>query len=122
MMSTRTNRKQQSQKEHEDEQQLAAPEEREAELASIEAEGQEPEREEERQPMPEKEEPRRTRRPRRRVRPLAQETDDLEDFAPSENRRSSSEQEERLSIPDVLPVLPLFLPLKDTVVYPFAVQ
>src|SRR5579885_463498 len=118
MMSTRTNRKQQSQKEHEDEQQLAAPEEREAELASIEAEGQEPEREEERQPMPEKEEPRRTRRPRRRVRPLAQEMDDLEDFAPSENRRSSSEQEERLSIPDVLPVLPL----KDTVVYPFAVQ
>jgi ATP-dependent Lon protease len=118
MMSTRTNRKQQSQKEHEDEQQLAAPEEREAEAALTEAEGREAEREEERQPMPEKEEPRRTRRPRRRVRPLAQEMDDLEDFAPSENRRASSEQEERLSIPDVLPVLPL----KDTVVYPFAVQ
>jgi ATP-dependent Lon protease len=118
MMSTRTNRKQQSQKEHEDEQQLAAPEKREAEAALTEAEGQEPEREEEQQPIPEKEEPRRTRRPRRRVRPLTQEMENLEDFAPSENRRSSSEQEERLSIPDVLPVLPL----KDTVVYPFAVQ
>src|SRR5579883_2488986 len=118
MMSTRTNRKQQSQKEHEDEQQLAAPEEREAEAALTEVEGQETEREEERQPLPEKEEPRRVRRPRRRVRPLAPEEDDLENFAPYENRRASSEQEERLSIPDVLPVLPL----KDTVVYPFAVQ
>src|SRR5579883_1517159 len=119
MMSTRTNQKQQSQKEHEDEEQLAAPDAREAEAALAEAEGQEPEREEERLPGPEKEEPRRIRRPRRRVRPLTQEMEDLEELASSsEHRRASSEQEERLSIPDVLPVLPL----KDTVVYPFAVQ
>ncbi len=118
MMSTRTNRKQQSQEEHEDEQQLVAPEESETGGASADAEEQKPGREEERPSPLERTEPKRTRRPRRRARPLTQEMENLEDFATSEARRSAEEQEERLSIPDVLPVLPL----KDTVVYPFAVQ
>ena len=118
MMSTRTNRKQQSQEEHEDEQQLATPQESESGVASAGSEEQEPGRKEPRPPTLEKTEPKRTRRPRRRARPLTQEIEGLEDFASSEERRSAGEHEERLSIPDVLPVLPL----KDTVVYPFAVQ
>src|SRR5581483_8624761 len=118
MMSTRTNRKQQSQEKHEVEQQPATPEESETGAASAETEELEPGSNEERPPTLEKAGPKRTRRPRRRARPLTQEMEDMEDFASTEERRSVGEQEERLSIPDVLPVLPL----KDTVVYPFAVQ
>src|SRR5258707_8373636 len=40
------------------------------------------------------------------------------DAIEQESRRSKQDDDDRMSIPDVLPVLPL----KDTVVYPFAVQ
>jgi ATP-dependent Lon protease len=116
MMSTRTNRKQQSQ--HEDEQQQAVSEERETGSVSVGAEEQELEGEEERHPALEKVETKKTRRPRKRARPVPQEIENLEDVGISAEDRRPGEQEERLSIPDVLPVLPL----KDTVVYPFAVQ
>ncbi len=60
---------------------------------------------------------RKPRKPRKRARPLLQEDEDI--FS-DEVRHSSHEddEEEHLSIPEILPVLPL----KDTVVYPFAVQ
>lgn len=141
-MSTQTNREQQSQEEPEDTQQLVTPEESENKLpqarvrkqgrasnanSAVETPAETAEVETPDEPaevdVPEKEEPKKPRRPRRRVR---QQTPDEEEgeqvaeviFDETHHQGRRSEQDERLSIPDVLAVLPL----KDTVVYPFAVQ
>jgi ATP-dependent Lon protease len=140
MMSTRTNRKQQRQEEPENEGQLIAPEEQENRVEEQGATpGQTAEEEEQRSlpeedasasasteeassETPDKEELKKPRRQKRRPRQQASEEDEEEssetlfDEVNRQTRRSA--QDERLSIPDVLPVLPL----KDTVVYPFAVQ
>ena len=50
--------------------------------------------------------------------PQDKEPDDQKPEEEEAEERQSSEEEERLTIPDVLPVLPL----KDIVIYPFAVQ
>ncbi|HEX7735639.1 MAG TPA: endopeptidase La [Ktedonobacteraceae bacterium] len=71
--------------------------------------------------LPEKEKPKKPRRPRRRPRQQENEDEDEIDaalFDDTHQRTRKKEQDERLNIPDMLPVLPL----KDTVVYPFAVQ
>jgi ATP-dependent Lon protease len=138
MMSTQTNHKQQNQDEMEEAQHPAAQEESETSAQpSEEGERQEEEQEqnrqetgvhsgEEEQEQPkeespklaeENEEPKKPRRPRRRPRPL---TDEEVAAIAEDVRRTSQErdEEEHLSIPEVLPVLPL----KDTVIYPFAVQ
>jgi ATP-dependent Lon protease len=140
MMSTRTNHKQQRQEEPENEGQLIAPEEQENRVEEQGATpGQTAEEEEQRSlpeedasasasteeassETPDKEELKKPRRQKRRPRQQASEEDEEEssetlfDEVNRQTRRSA--QDERLSIPDVLPVLPL----KDTVVYPFAVQ
>lgn len=119
MMSTRTNRKQQNQDETEEATQAVEQDERETSTASIQVEEQEKVKEEQEEKIEteELEEPKKPRRPRKRARPLAQE--DVEALTEDVRRRSrEGEQEENLSIPEILPVLPL----KDTVVYPFAVQ
>lgn len=124
MMSTQSNRKQQSQEEQEGGQQFVAQEEQENVDSLTEVELPEPAENAPAAPeadAPEKTEPKKPRRPRRRTR---QQTLDEDEKEPSEtlfdeaSQRRRNERDERLSIPDVLPVLPL----KDTVVYPFAVQ
>src|SRR5579875_412005 len=113
MMSTRTNRK--HQRPEENEEVLAEQEIDETGPSSPALDAQELEQVETDVPAPKKEEPKKVRRPRRRTRSLVQEeTNENEDGRAGRG----SEDEERLSIPDELPVLPL----KDTVVYPFAVQ
>jgi ATP-dependent Lon protease len=113
MMSTRTNRK--HQRPEENEEVLAEQEIDETGPSSPALDAQELEQVETDVPAPKKEEPKKVRRPRRRTRSLVQEeTNENEDVRAGRG----SEDEERLSIPDELPVLPL----KDTVVYPFAVQ
>ena len=124
MMSTRSNRKQQRPEELEEKQQLAKQEESEGgtlSTAAGEQGEQAPEQEETREQAPKKAAPKRARQPRKRVRPSVQEeTEEPEESASflEGGQRARHTDEERLSIPDVLPVLPL----KDTVVYPFAVQ
>jgi ATP-dependent Lon protease len=113
MMSTRTNRKQQNQDETEEAQQPVAQEESETNTRSTQVEEQE--EKEEKAEQEEVEGPKKARRPRKRTRPQ----EDLEELAEVVQRGPRErEQEERLTIPEILPVLPL----KDTVVYPFAVQ
>jgi ATP-dependent Lon protease len=112
MMSTRTNRKQQNPDETEEAQQPVVPEEDETSTPSKQVEEQEQVNEEKGEP----EEPEEPKKPRKRGRKSRQE---MEALAEELRRRAQEgEQEERLSIPETLPVLPL----KDTVVYPFAVQ
>lgn len=127
MMSTRTNRKQQSLEENENGQQLVTPEESEPNTSQNRVEEQKPEQAETAEPTsetetPEKEEEtKKTRKPRkRRSQPREEEEQAHEDlfFEDMSSKTRRGEQDERLSIPEVLPVLPL----KDTVVYPFAVQ
>lgn len=141
MMSTQTNRKQQGPEEPED----VTREEQANGAVQIDAEVQEQQEQQEQQKqqdaisatseeptsaetsatdatdeVAEKEEkkPRRPRRkPRQQVRFEEDEASDLL-FDDANHRPGSEQREERLNIPDVLPVLPL----KDTVVYPFAVQ
>jgi ATP-dependent Lon protease len=148
MMSTQTNRKQQSQEEPEAEQQLVAREEPEKSVSQAEVQEQaetpdadavseketadatpeetsdESTEKETSAPVSEKEEPKKPRRARKRARQQTRHEDEDEDersellFGDMSQRARRNEQDERLSIPDTLPVLPL----KDTVVYPFAVQ
>ncbi len=116
MSSTRTNRKQQNQDEAEEAQQPVVQEESEISTHSTQGEDQKTEPEEKTETEL-TEEPKKPRRPRKRARPLAQE--DVEALAEDLQRTlRESDPEEHLNIPDILPVLPL----KDTVVYPFAVQ
>ncbi len=136
MMSTQTNRNQQNQADPEDEQQFSeqnqqaedvslaeeqepAAEETPATTPETEEVGESPETS---QPSVEKEEPKKARRPRRRSRQQARDEEEDEHseslFDDGNHRERRGTQDERLNIPDVLPVLPL----KDTVVYPFAVQ
>jgi ATP-dependent Lon protease len=115
MMSTQTNRKQQSQEEFENGQQPVEQTEQETGTTQERIDEQDQQDVEETPAAP-----KRSRRPRRRAQPPTQkEEEDLDAFA-EESRRDEreDEREERLSIPEILPVLPL----KDTVVYPFAVQ
>jgi ATP-dependent Lon protease len=115
MMSTQTNRKQQSQEEFENGQQPVEQTEQETGTTQERIDEQDQQDVEETPAAP-----KRPRRPRRRAQPPTQkEEEDLDAFA-EESRRDEreDEREERLSIPEILPVLPL----KDTVVYPFAVQ
>ena len=128
MMSTRNNHKQQNQEEIENTSSLAQEErvasqaeEQKAERGEqaenatnqLEASAVSNEAEALEKPKPLK----RTRKPRRRARPLLQEEEDtLSDEA--RHDAHEGEQEEQLAIPEILPILPL----KDTVVYPFAVQ
>lgn len=113
MMSTRTNRK--HQRPEENEEVLAEQEIDKTGPSSPEVDARELEQVETDVPAPNKEEPKKARRPRKRTRSLVQEEiDENEDL----RAERGSGEEERLSIPDELPVLPL----KDTVVYPFAVQ
>ena len=120
-MSTRTNQKQQDQEEVGDEQQqqkAVVQDENEANPGSTEVEENTEKVEAE-----EQEEPKKPRRSRKRTRPAAQEETpesaffDMP-FAEKIGLGRDSEREEHLNIPELLPVLPL----KDTVVYPFAVQ
>lgn len=145
-MSTRTNRKQQKQEEGEEVQASSRVQEEptSAQLAenaaseAIQAEpteqtctmkkrearehgakpSEEPETGDstENAPLEEQEPPKKARKTRKRARPLSQETAHATSM--SLHGIHDDEQEEHLSIPEVLPVLPL----KDTVVYPFAVQ
>lgn len=110
MSSTRTNRKQQNQDETREAQQPITQEESEVDVSSDSLETQETAQEE-------PETPKKPRRPRRRARQLTQEEEEALTQEIQE-RSSEGEREERLNIPEVLPILPL----KDTVVYPFAVQ
>lgn len=129
-MSTRNNRKQKNQEEIENTSSLA-----QEELVASQAEEQKAERGEQAENVTNQQEEsaaskeaesealekpkpvKRTRKPRRRARPLLQEeVDTLSDEALHDAHEG--EQEEQLAIPEILPVLPL----KDTVVYPFAVQ
>jgi ATP-dependent Lon protease len=126
-MSTRTNHKQQDQEEVEDEQQqpeAVAQDEKEANPGSTEVEEEGTEKgEAEQVETAEQEEPKKPRRTRKRTRPAAQEETpesaffDMP-FAEKIGLGRDNERDEHLDIPELLPVLPL----KDTVVYPFAVQ
>ncbi|HEX4714649.1 MAG TPA: LON peptidase substrate-binding domain-containing protein, partial [Ktedonobacteraceae bacterium] len=132
MMSTRTNRKQQNQEENEQQSIEQTENENGAsstktdipEMKKAADQADKAEKEAEQESVVEKEEPEESKKPRRtrkRARPLAQaEAEEQIDLLSDEVRQAvqSGEREERLNIPDVLPVLPL----KDTVVYPFAVQ
>lgn len=109
-MSTRTNRKQRNQEEREDVQSSPVTQEESMVGAGQDSAGLTEELE-----KAESEEPKKVRRPRKRARALVEEDASSEQ---TQHAVRDGEQDEHLSIPDVLPVLPL----KDTVVYPFAVQ
>src|SRR5512146_446513 len=110
MMSTRTNRKQRDQEEREDVQSSPVTQEESKVSAGQDSAGLTEELE-----NAESEEPKKVRKPRKRARALVEE--DVSSEQPQHEVRDG-EQDEHLNIPAVLPVLPL----KDTVVYPFAVQ
>jgi len=147
MMSSKTKRKQQGPQEPADGQQLSAQETRdEQQLAARENDVPQTRAQEQKETAdtvaeaetpvtppvaeaetpdvpaeaPEKEEPKKPRKPRRRTRQQIQDEEEHADlfFEDANHRGRRSEREKREQIPDVLPVLPL----KDTVVYPFAVQ
>ncbi|MGH2479489.1 MAG: LON peptidase substrate-binding domain-containing protein, partial [Ktedonobacteraceae bacterium] len=115
MMSTRNNRKQQNQEEAENSSPMVQEERVASELEKqkVGEEGEQAENATLEKPKPLK----RPRKPRKRARPLLE--DEVDIFSDEERHGIHEDgQEEHLSIPEILPVLPL----KDTVVYPFAVQ
>jgi ATP-dependent Lon protease len=118
-MNTRTNQKPQDQAEVEDEQRQSEPgleDEQKPQTASsaVVDEGSEQGEAEE------QEEPKKPRRTRKRSSRVAsqEETSEQGDLDLPTGQGQEGERDERLNIPDIVPVLPL----KDTVVYPFAVQ
>jgi ATP-dependent Lon protease len=131
MMSTQTNRKQRGPEEPEDvareEQangtaQTDAEVQEQQELTGETADAQESVESVEADATDEvaEKEEKKPRRPRRKPRQQVRDEEDeaSDGYEDTNHRPRGEQQDERLNIPDLLPVLPL----KDTVVYPFAVQ